>query len=150
MTINNLKRIKFIRQLFYMVSTILLAIIFLLFFKDVDGWALITVGILVVWFLVFQSIDFLYIEFGFENGIITVRYFPAVKIGRKEYQTIEFPANVLHDFTVEASIFGLVTDLTLMVRTRRGIAEYPSLSLAALSKADQEKIFEILNQLLHR
>lgn len=150
MTIDNLKRIKFIRQLFYMVSTILLAIIFLLFFKDEDGWALITAGILVVWFLVFQSIDFLYIEFGLENGIITVRYYPAVKFGRKEYQTIEFPVNVLHDFKVETSIFGLVNDLTLLVRTRRGIAEYSSLSLAAVPKADQEKIIGILNELLHR
>ncbi|MCL1822182.1 MAG: hypothetical protein FWG22_05100 [Prolixibacteraceae bacterium] len=150
MSINNLKRIKLIKQLFYLVSTILIVIIFLLFYNNEDGWALLFAGILVVWFLIFQSIDFQYLEFSIASGMIVLRYYPAVKFGKKDYQTIEFPVNVLHDFTVESSLFGLTADLTLLVRTKRGIAEYPPISLAAVSKADQEKIAGALNELLHR
>jgi hypothetical protein len=38
------------------------------------------------------------------------------------------------------SIFGKMSDVTLVVKTKRGIAEYPSVSLSALSFEDRQKI----------
>jgi hypothetical protein len=79
-----------------------------------------------------------------------LRFYPAVKFGRKDYQTIEFATNLLHEYTIEKSMFGLVNDLTLLVKTKKGVAEYPSISMAALSKSDQVKIEKTLKELLHR
>lgn len=119
-------------------------------FLDQTGRALIAGGILIVWFLIFQAIDFQYIHFSSDAGKLTLRFYPAVKFGRKDYQTIEFATSLLHEYTIEKSFFGLVNDLTLLVKTKRGVAEYPSVSMAGLSKSDQLKIENTLKELLHR
>jgi hypothetical protein len=41
-----------------------------------------------------------------------------------------------------------MSDLTLVVKTRRGIAEYPSVSLAALSFQERRQLQERLLQIL--
>jgi len=140
MNIDNADRIKRIKRIFYLICVVLVASALALIILDQPGRALIAGAVLVVWFLVFQSIDFQYIQFIHSPEKITLRFYPAVKFGRKDYQTIEFPAHLLHNFSVEKSLFGLVNDLVLRVKTKRGVAEYPSVSMAALSKADQQKI----------
>jgi hypothetical protein len=147
MTVDNTSRIKLIKRLFYMICVMLVAAFAALMFLDQIGRALLAAGILVVWFLVFQAIDFQYIYCNIDDIKITLRYYPAVKFGRKDYQAIEFPVNIFHEFIVEKSMFGLVNDLTLLVKTKRGVAEYPSVSMAALSKADQQEIENSLRSL---
>ncbi len=133
-----------------MISVLLVVSGAALIYLDQTGRALLAGGILIVWFLVFQAIDFQYIYFSNESGKFTLRYYPAVKFGRKDYQTIEFPSNMLHEYTIEKSMFGMVNDLTLLVKTKRGIAEYPSVSMAALSGPDQKKIEQTLREVLKR
>jgi hypothetical protein len=133
-----------------MISVLMVASFAALMFLDQVGRALLSAGILVVWFLVFQAIDFQYIYFSTNDDKIILRFYPAVKFGRKEYQTIEFPSNLLHEYTIEKSVFGMVEDLVLLVRTKRGVAEYPSVSMAALSKADRQKIDRSLREILNR
>jgi hypothetical protein len=150
MIVDNSERIKHIKRLFYMISVLLVVSGAALLYLDQTGRALIALGVLVVWFLVFQAIDFQYIHFSSEKEKLVLRFYPAVKFGRKDYQTIEFPTNLLHEYTIEKSMFGTVNDLTILVKTKRGVAEYPSISMAALSKSDQMKIEKALRELLHR
>jgi hypothetical protein len=150
MIIDNTSRIKQIKRLFYLLSGMLVISAILLLYLDQIGRALIAGGVLVIWFLVFQAIDFQYFYLEIASDKLTVRFYPAVKFGRKDYQTIEFTTKVLHDFVLEKSLFGLVNDLTLLVKTKRGVAEYPSISLAAVSKEDRNKIEKMLRQILHR
>lgn len=150
MIIDNTSRIKQIKRLFYLLSGMLVISAILLLYLDQIGRALIAGGVLVIWFLVFQAIDFQYFYLETASDKLTVRFYPAVKFGRKDYQTIEFATKVLHDFVLEKSLFGLVHDLTLLVKTKRGVAEYPSISLAAVSKEDRDKIEKMLKQILHR
>lgn len=150
MIVDNTSRINQIKRLFYLISGMLVISAIVLLYLDQIGRALIAGGILIAWFLVFQAIDFQYFYFDIESDKLTVRFYPAVKFGRKDYQTIEFATKVLHDFVVEKSLFGMVNDLTLLVKTKRGIAEYPSISLAAVSKDDRDRIVKNLKQILHR
>lgn len=150
MIVDNSERIKRIKRLFYLISVLLVLSGTAQLFLDQTGRALIAGGILIVWFLLFQAIDFQYFYFSNEEGKITLRFYPAVKFGRKDYQTIEFATNLLHGYTIEKSMLGLVNDLTLLVKTKRGVAEYPSISMAALRKTDQVKIEKTLKELLHR
>jgi hypothetical protein len=150
MVIDNSERIKHIKRLFYMLSVLLIASGATLLYLDDIGRALLAGGVLIVWFLIFQAIDFQYLYFSADTENIILRFYPAVKFGRKDYQTIEFPTRLLHDYSIEKSLFGLVNDLTLVVKTNRGIAEYPSVSMAALSKAEVKSIDKKLSQLLNR
>ncbi len=148
MNIDNADRIKRIKALFYPGAVLMAlgALVFVLAGKDLP--AFLCGLVLVIWFMVFQMAGFMRIQFAIAENVITLRYYPAVKFGRKEYQSIEFPAGTLHDVVVEKSFFGLVSDLVLVVRTRRGIAEYPPVSLAAVSKKERQKMEQALRELL--
>lgn len=150
MIVDNSEKIKHIKRLFYLISVLLVGSFAALMFLDQTGRALLAAGILVIWFLVFQAIDFQYIYFNVAQEKLTLRFYPAVKFGKKDYQTIEFPVNILHEFTMEKSMFGLVDDLSLLVKTKRGVAEYPSVSLAALRTTDRQKIETTLREILKR
>jgi hypothetical protein len=66
MKVDNTERIKHIKRLFYMISVLLVVSGAALLYLDQTGRALIAGGILIVWFLVFQAIDFQYFYFSNE------------------------------------------------------------------------------------
>ncbi len=140
MTITNRKQTMFIRRLFFLVSLFIAlgALIFFLF--DYTLYAIGLVGVFALWFLFFQVADFQFIEFNDSNNKILLRYYKAVRFGNTNYNSIEFPQSLLYKFQFENSLFGEMTDLTLIIKTRRGIAEYPSVSLTALSKEERKKL----------
>jgi len=140
MIVDNQHRISRLKKLFY-IGAALFAVSSLLFFlwrKDAFGF--IAAGVLLVWFLAWQTIDFQYIRFELTEERLILRFYSLVKFGRKEYQTIEFPVHNLSDYRLEKSVFGRVQDLILEQRTSRGIAEYPPVSLAALKEEERRQI----------
>ncbi len=150
MIIDNSKRIKRVKKGLYLgaVTVALASLVFFLLGYDVFGF--IFAGVLVVWFLAFQFTDFQYVHFEVDNGKIILRYFPVVKYDRKNYSSIEFSVNILYDYRFEKSVFGLVRDLILVVKTKRGVAEYPSVSFAAVNKTERQQIDQALRALLMR
>jgi hypothetical protein len=150
MIIDNTKRIKKIKKIFYLGAGLwaISSLSCFLLGKDLLGF--IAAGILVIWFLSFQFVDFQYILFEWSHGKLNLRYYSVVKFGRRDYNTIEFPESNLYDYRLEKSVFGLVYDLILIIKTSRGIAEYPSVSMAALHKTEQQKIELELNTFLKR
>jgi hypothetical protein len=91
--------------------------------------------------------DYYFIEFRFENGRIRLRYFKAISFGGSAHNEIEFPQQTLKKAVFENSFFGRNTDLTFYIRTKKGIAEYPSVSLTALQKNDRDKLVDLLNSI---
>ena len=150
MITDNSKTIRLIKRIFYPGAIIMAIAALILIFTGEDLFALLCGVVLIIWFLAFQTADFEYIQFAVEDSKVSLRFYQVIKFGRKDYQSIEFPVKTLHDFVIEKSLFGLVNDLTLVIKTRSGIAEYPSISLAAVKKADQLKIEETLKELLQR
>jgi hypothetical protein len=150
MIIENSKRIRRIKTLFYLGVGLLAlaALVFILI--GLDLFALISGGVVVIWFLVFQYADFQYIWFTSAEKKVILRFYQAVKYGRKDYQTIEFPVDLLQSYRFENAVFGLVKDLILVVRTRKGVAEYPPVSLAALSGREREQLEEILSGMMEK
>jgi hypothetical protein len=150
MITENSKQIKRIKKLFYIGAGLWAVASLFFFLTGEDLYGFIAAIILIVWFLAFQFIDFQYIYFEIHNEKITLRYYSVVKFGRKDYSTIEFPLSTLYDYHLEKSFFGLVHDLILVVKTKRGIADYPSVSLAAISKQERLQIENQLRTLLKR
>lgn len=148
MQINNKKRAVKLKQIFFLVSVILAVAALLLFLFDFLGLALLSIGIFSVWYIYFHVADYQFIEFSDENNKIRLRFYKAVSFGSPKFNEIEFQQQVLKNAFFDNSVFGKLSDLTLVVKTKRGIAEYPSVSLSAVKKADRQKIANSINQLL--
>jgi len=150
MIVGNQHRIDRLKKLFYLGAAVwaVSSLLFFLMRKDLMGF--IAAGALLVWFLIWQFVDFQYIAFDLTGEKLTLRYFSIVRFGRKNYQSIEFPVRSFYDYRLEKSVFGLVNDLILVTRTSRGIAEYPPVSLAALNKEERQLLENHLRGLLKR
>ncbi|HKI89175.1 MAG TPA: hypothetical protein VKA38_09115 [Draconibacterium sp.] len=148
MIIENKSRVVKLKRLFFLVSVIIAVVALVLFLVDFTLSAIASVGVFALWFLYFQIADYQYIQFSNENGKILLQFYKAVKFGKSEYNSIEFPQKIIKNAYFENSMFGKMSDLTLIVKTRRGIAEYPSVSLTALSKQDRKRIQDALNKIL--
>ncbi len=96
----------------------------------------------------FQVADYHFIEYSDSGDKVVLRYYKSIRFGRTSFNSIEFPKRMLYRAYFENSIFGKMSDLTLVVKTRRGIAEYPSVSLSAVPLSDRKMLQERLLQIL--
>ena len=150
MRINNKKKVVKIKRIFFLASVVLAIATLLFFLLDLLGLALISIGVFSLWYLYFHVADFQFIEFRNENYRIVLRYYKAISLGNPKFNEIEFPHRVLKKVFFEDSFFGKMSDITLVVKTKRGAAEYPSVSLSAVNKEDRQKMADSLNDLLSR
>jgi hypothetical protein len=150
MITENSGRIRRIKQLFYFGAGLMALASLIFFLTGEDVYGFVAAGMVVAWFLVFQFVDFQYVHVETGNVKLTLRYYPATTFGRKDYSTIEFPLAIFYDFKVEKSVFGLVNDLVLVVKTNRGVAEYDPVSMAAVSREEQRQLEQHLRTLLRR
>ncbi len=107
---------------------------------------MIVVGIFAVFVGISQFANLCYVYFSTDNGRVLFRYYPVISILKKEYESIEFKHQSLVSFKIEKSMG--FADLEIAIKTKRGIAEYPTISLAALSKAEIEQINSALAEIL--
>lgn len=148
MVVSNKNKVIFYKRLFYLVSIIIALGALSLFLLDLTIYAIGSVGVFALWFLFFQVADYQYIEFRREKNRIILRYYKAVRLGKTEYNSIEFPEQILYRAYFQNTMFGKMSDLTLVVKTKRGVAEYPSVSLTAIPLEDRKKVqSELLNVL---
>ena len=148
MRIENSKRAAKLRKTFFIGSVIIAVAALVLFLLDLILYGIIGVGVFAFWFLYFQVSDFQYIQFSNENNKIVLRYYKIIRFGNGEYNSIEFPQNLLQNAYFENSVFGKMSDLTLIIKTKRGIAEYPSVSLTAIPIEQRKMIQTVMNEIL--
>lgn len=149
MRINNKKRAVKLKQIFFLVSVVLAISALLFFLFDFLALALISIGVFSLWYIFFLVADYQFIEFSDENNKIRLRYYKAVSFGSPKFNEIEFLQQMLKNAFFDNSIFGKMSDLTLVVKTKRGIAEYPSVSLSAVKKSDRQNIANSINRLIN-
>lgn len=150
MRINNKKRAVKLKQLFFLVSVVLAIVALLFFLFDFIALALISIGVFSLWYIFFLVADYQFIEFSDENNKIRLRYYKAVSFGSPKFNEIEFLQQMLKNAFFDNSIFGKMSDLTLVVKTKRGIAEYPAVSLSAVKKSDRQNIANSINRLINQ
>nr|WP_320023154.1 hypothetical protein [uncultured Draconibacterium sp.] len=148
MTIKNSEKVLKIKKIFTMVSMAIALGITALFLLDHVLGALAGVGVFSIWYLYFHVADYQYIEYSDDDDKIILRYYKMINLGGKTYNSIEFPKYRLKKANFENSFFGKLSDLTLVIKTDRGIAEYPTVSLAGLNVEDRECIQESLNSII--
>ncbi len=150
MYINNKKQAIKYKRIFFIVSIFIALAALVLFLLDYTLSALITVGVFSLWYLFFHVADYQFIEFSTNNNSVVLRYYKAIGFGKANYHSIEFPQNLLRKVNFENSVFGKLSDVSFIVQTQRGIAEYESVSLAAVPFNDRIKMREALHDILYR
>ncbi|WP_340111223.1 hypothetical protein [Maribellus mangrovi] len=150
MQISNKNRAIKFKRLFFLVSIAIAISTLLLFLTDLTLYGIAGVGVFSLWYLYFHVADYQFIEYSDDNERIVLRFYKAVSLGSKSYHSIEFPQNILQNAHFENSVFGKLSDITFIVRTKRGIAEYPSVSLSALIYEDRKRMQESLFKILQR
>ena len=148
MRINNKKRAVVLKRIFFLASVVLAIAALLFFLFDMIAMALISIGVFSLWYLYFHVADYQFIEYSDENNRIVLRYYKAVSLGSPRFNEIEFPQNMLRKVFFDNSIFGKMSDVTLVVTTKRGVADYPSVSLSAVNFEDRQKMAQSLNELI--
>jgi len=148
MEISNKKRTVTIKRTFNfsMVVLLLLAVIMIWLEVGVWGWALIGVAILEIIALQFVNINYIY--YSSEGDKILLRYYPIIAFWGKEYSSIEFDKHLLYFAKVKR--IAAFSDLYIAIKTAKGIAEYPEVSLVGLSKDEIGLIENDLNSLLKK
>lgn len=111
-----------------------------------DTLVLISAGAFAVYVGISQFANLCYVYFNTNNGKVLIRYYPVISFFKKEYDSIEFAHQALFHFQIE-KVMGFA-DLQIAIKTKRGIAEYPSISLAAMSKAEIEQIRAALTEII--
>ena len=149
MNISNKKKASAIKRLFFLLSVFIAVVSLILFMIDVL-YGIIGVGVFSLWYLYFHVADYQYIEFSDEENKVMLRYYKTIRFGKSEYSSIEFPQNALLQANFENSVFGKLTDVTLIVKTKRGPAEFPSVSLTAMPKADRTAMKTVLYDIIHK
>ena len=150
MRYNNGKEVKRIKRLFYQISGLIAVFAIVMFILNLMLFGLISIGIFGLWFLFYQVADFHYVEFISDENRIVLRYYKAVTLSRPEYNSIEFQQQMLKNVVFESSILGSDSDVTFSIMTKRGIADYPSVSLLNVPRSMRVKIKNELFQILKR
>lgn len=138
MEISNKKRARNIKRFFILTGVLAVAAGQLLLWYKYEVATIILAIAFAFFVVVFLSGGFCYIFFSTENNKVTIRYYPVISIMGKNYNTVEFPQQSLLNFQIEKGLG--FSDLTIAIRSQRGVAEYPPISLAALNKAEIEEI----------
>jgi hypothetical protein len=138
----------FLRRLFFLVCLAIALTALVLFLLDFTLYALSMVGVFAFWFLFFQVADYQFIEFNDANNKVLLRYYKVIRFGKTNFHSIEFSHSMLYNAQFENSLFGKISDLTLAVKTRRGIAEYPSVSLSALPFRERKTLQAALHRIM--
>lgn len=146
MEISNQKRSKRIKRFFILTGIITVAVSQVLLWYKNELAVIITAIFFALYVVIFLFANFCYVFLSTDDGKVLIKYYPVISFIKKNYKTIEFSHQSLLNFQIEKGLG--FSDLTIAVKTKRGIAEYPPISLAALSKAEIEQIRSELSEIM--
>ena len=126
MEFSNQIRVKRIKRSFNLVVLAFIVAAIYLLWKGKDVIT-IYVGIgLVVFVVLILFFNFNYVSFRSASGKVLIRYYPVITLFGREYSSIEFQHNLFYRYDLKTSF--PFRDLTLTVKTKRGVADYPTVS----------------------
>lgn len=148
MEISNQTRSKQIKRSFSVTGIIIVLVGLVFLWLKKDTYMMVTIGVFAVYVGVSVFANLCYVYFSTDNGNVLIRYYPIISILKKGYESIEFSHKMLFGFQIEKALG--FSDLQIAIKTKRGIAEYPSISLSALSKTEIEQIRIALTEIMRK
>ena|SRR4030042_2511735 len=108
--------------------------------------AIIIAGIYILYMLFNALRQYYYIYFSDTGDKIILRYFPTGVFTKKK-NSIEVAKKEFAGYEKKRWLFGFREILILLVKTPRGVAKYPPVSLTALKKKEKESLYLALDRL---
>jgi len=124
----------------------LLAMAFFIFMEMFTALAILAGSFLVV-ALMITLLNFQFVRITLANNKLIVRYYSIFSVDRL-FQMFEFPVEVLRDVEVRKYFFGLKWKMRFTVRVKKGLADYPWVSLSAVSFRERSKLVRELRKLI--
>lgn len=148
MEISNQQRTRLIKRTFNIIGIVIVLVGLIFLWMKQDTAVMITVGVFIVYVGISQFANLCYVYFSTADDKVLIKYYPIISIMKKEYDAIEFSQKSLVGFQLDKAMG--FSDLQIAIRTKRGIAEYPAISLSALNKAEIEQIRFALDDILSK
>ncbi len=153
MTLDNGKRIVFIRLIGFITTLVYVLYVFLAYFPKVfrhviteKSLTIMTVAVTVVYLIILLRptiLKYMYLFFSADEKRVTLRWYkPGLMPG--ESKSIEIPADRFAGYEVKNRFFGMYTYITLFQQVQGRRAAYPAVSISALSKKQRADIEETL------
>jgi len=146
MELSNQNRSRQIKRTFNVTGIIIVLVGLILLWLKQDILVMVTAGVFAVYVGVSIFANLCYVSFSTANEKVLIRYYPILSIMKKRYDSIEFAHNLLVGFQIENTMG--FADLEIAIKTKRGVAEYPTISLSALNKSEVEQIRSTLTEIM--
>lgn len=109
------------------------------------GWGIVLASVYIIVAIVEGFMDLNYIYYSDRAGKITLKFFSLSFTNRKK-QFFEIPYNEFIGFKIERSLLGLRERLILIRMFRNKEANYPPVSISALSKEQKKSLIASLSK----
>ncbi len=133
--------------LFVFLWVLFFGFAFYLFAIDQAVYLIIDVVVGIISLFLFSRLKPNYVAFTVFKDYFIINHYSVISVGR-EYETIRVNFNEFAGYKIEDTFFKFRKDFIISVKTPHGIADYPKLSISALSKSEIAQILIILNKLV--
>ncbi|MFV0289515.1 MAG: hypothetical protein ACK5IJ_01250 [Mangrovibacterium sp.] len=125
---------------------LLLIISLFCFWKDNFLAIWISGGLFFVGLSLMQFFQINYIYYNSSDSTLILRYHPTSSLFSNKYESIDFDKSLLYSAKINRS--NIFADLSILIRTQRGILEYPDVSLVGLTAIEIDLIEQDLQNII--
>ena len=147
MDFSNNKWIKKLRIIFLISGLCWLFAIAVLIFLEQFGASVILAGLFLVIISLIAVLNFQFIRITIEKEKLTVRYYSLFAVDRM-FRMFEFPVTMLQNVELRNYFLGLKLEVRFTVRVKKGLADYPWISLSAIPFRERNKLISSLKNLV--
>ncbi len=146
MELSNKQRVIKIKRC-YTISMLIFSIIAIIcFWYDELLFGFIACGFLLAGLTLMQFFQVNYIYYNSTEDTMIIRFHPSGSMFGGTYSSIDFEKKLLYKAIIKRS--SAFSDLSLYIKTQRGILEYPDVSLVGLTQVEIELIEQDLQEII--
>jgi len=149
MIFSNQEVVKKLRMVLLIIGACSLFIMALLVVLGMFTAMVVLAALFLISVLTISLLNFQYIRIAEERNRIIVRYYPIFSFDRN-FETFEFSVNQLRRITVTKHFLGLKWDVRFTIQVKKGIADFPPVSLSAVPFRDRPGLIRELRSLIQK
>lgn len=147
MVFSNQKGVKKLRMVLLIIGACSLLTMAVLVVLGMFTAMVIIAALFVIAILTVSLLNFQYVKISEEGNKLIVRYYSIFAFERS-FETFEFPLIQLRNVTVARHLLGLKWDVRFTIRVKKGLADYPPVSLSAIPFRERSKLIMELRKLI--